>query len=39
MRADLEQALRNLAVASEALRSFSETIDRNPQALITGVQK
>jgi paraquat-inducible protein B len=39
MRADLEQALRNLAVASEALRNFSETIDRNPQALITGVQK
>ena len=39
LRADLEQALRNLAVASEALRSFSETIDRNPQALVTGVSK
>ena len=39
MRADLEQALRNLAIASEALRSFSETIDRNPQSLITGVQR
>ena len=39
MRADLEQALRNLAIASEALRNFSETIDRNPQSLITGVQR
>lgn len=39
LRADLEQALRNLAVASEALRSFSETIDRNPQALVTGVSR
>jgi paraquat-inducible protein B len=39
LRADLEQALRNLAVASEALRSFSETIDRNPQALVTGVTR
>jgi len=39
MRADLETALRNLAVASEALRDFSETIDRNPQALITGVSR
>ncbi len=39
MRADLEQALRNLAIASEALRNFSETIDRNPQALVTGVQR
>jgi paraquat-inducible protein B len=39
MRADLEESLRNLAVASESLRSFSETIDRNPQALLTGVKK
>jgi paraquat-inducible protein B len=39
LRSDLEQALRNLAVASEALRSFSETIDRNPQVLVTGVGK
>src|SRR5581483_4423323 len=39
LRADLEEALRNLAVASEALRSFSETIDRNPQALVTGVTR
>ncbi|MDR3415206.1 MAG: MlaD family protein [Nevskia sp.] len=38
-RADLESALRNLAIASEALRDFSETIDRNPQALITGVSR
>jgi paraquat-inducible protein B len=36
MRADLESSLRNLAIASEALRNFSETIDRNPQALLTG---
>jgi len=39
LRADLEEALRNLAVASEALRSFSETIDRNPQVLVTGVSR
>lgn len=35
-RADLEEALHNLAIASEAMRSFAETIDRNPQAVITG---
>jgi paraquat-inducible protein B len=35
-RADLEEALRKLAIASEALRNFAETIERNPQALITG---
>jgi paraquat-inducible protein B len=39
LRANLEEALRNLAVASEALRNFSETIDRNPQALILGGPK
>jgi paraquat-inducible protein B len=38
-RADLEEALRNLAIASESLRNFSETIDRNPQALLTGGPK
>ena len=37
LRAELEESLRNLSIASEALRSFAETIDRNPQALVTGV--
>jgi paraquat-inducible protein B len=35
-RSDLEEALRKLAIASEALRNFAETIERNPQALIRG---
>ncbi len=35
-RADLNQVLRNLAYATQALRSFSETLDRNPNALLTG---
>lgn len=39
MRSDLEESLRNLAVASESLRNFSETIDRNPQVLLTGGSK
>jgi len=39
MRADLEEAMRNLALASDNLREFSETIDRNPQALLIGGPK
>jgi paraquat-inducible protein B len=39
MRADLEETLRNLSIAATALREFSETIDRNPQALLLGGPK
>ena len=39
MRADLEEALRNLSIASESLRNFAETIDRNPQVFLTGGPK
>jgi paraquat-inducible protein B len=35
-RADLNQVMRNLAYATQALRSFSEELDRNPNALLTG---
>ena len=35
-RADLNQVLRNLAYATQALRSFSENLERNPSALLTG---
>jgi len=37
-RSDLDDALRNLALASQSLRDFAATIDRNPQALVTGVR-
>jgi paraquat-inducible protein B len=35
-RADLNQILRNLAYTTQSLRSFSEQLDRNPSALLTG---
>jgi paraquat-inducible protein B len=35
-RADLNQVLRNLAYATQALRAFSEDLERNPNALLTG---
>ena len=35
-RTDLDQILRNLAYTSQALRGFSEQLDRNPSALLTG---
>jgi paraquat-inducible protein B len=35
-RADLDQILRNLAYTTQALRSFTEQIDRNPSVLLTG---
>ncbi|MGL1418861.1 hypothetical protein ACSTIS_23435, partial [Vibrio parahaemolyticus] len=35
-RADLDQIIRNLAAATRALRGLAETLERNPNALITG---
>jgi len=35
-RADLDQVIRNLAAATRALRGLAETLERNPNALITG---
>ena len=35
-RADLDELLRNLTIASESIRSFAEQIDRNPNAVIMG---
>lgn len=35
-RVDLDQILRNLAYASQSLRSFSEQLERNPNAILTG---
>lgn len=35
-RQDIDQALRNLAQASTALRSFADTVERNPNALVVG---
>ncbi len=35
-RADIDQILRNLVAATRALRGLSETLERNPNALITG---
>lgn len=35
-RADLDQVLRNLDYATQALRGFAEQVDRNPNALLTG---
>lgn len=35
-RADLNQVLRNLDYATQALRGFAEQVDRNPNALLTG---
>lgn len=35
-RQDIDRALRNLAQASSALRSFADTVERNPNAIIVG---
>lgn len=35
-RADLNQVMRNLTYTSQSLRSFTDQLDRNPNALITG---
>lgn len=35
-RRDIDRALRNLAQASTALRSFADTVERNPNALVVG---
>lgn len=35
-RADLDQTIRNLAAATRALRGLAETLERNPNALISG---
>lgn len=35
-RADIDQIMRNLAYATQSLRSFSEELERNPNALLTG---
>ncbi len=35
-RADIDQILRNLASTTRALRGLAETLERNPNALITG---
>ena len=36
LRADLEQAMRDLAASAESLRSFADSIERNPNALVFG---
>lgn len=35
-RADIESALQNLAQASSSLRSFADTVERNPNSIIVG---
>jgi paraquat-inducible protein B len=35
-RGNLEAALRDLAASASSLRSFAETVERNPNALLTG---
>jgi paraquat-inducible protein B len=35
-RGDLESSLRDLAASASSLRSFAETIERNPNALLMG---
>ncbi len=35
-RSDLNQVMRNLTYASQSLRGFTDQLDRNPNALITG---
>jgi paraquat-inducible protein B len=35
-RADIDNALQNLAQASSALRSFADKVERNPNAIIVG---
>lgn len=36
VRSDLETSMRNLSLASRSLRSFAETLERNPNALLLG---
>jgi paraquat-inducible protein B len=36
IRSDLETSMRNLSQASRSLRSFAETLERNPNALLLG---
>lgn len=36
VRAELEQTLRDLSAAAESLRAFSDTIDRQPNAVLFG---
>lgn len=36
LRAELEQTLRDLSASAESLRSFAETVERNPNALVFG---
>lgn len=36
LRAELEQAMRDLAASAESLRSFAESVERNPNALVFG---
>lgn len=35
-RADINQIMRNLAIATQSLRSFADQLDRNPNALLLG---
>lgn len=35
-RADIESTLQNLAQASSALRSFADTVERNPNSILVG---
>ncbi|MBL6750054.1 MAG: MCE family protein [Nevskia sp.] len=39
VRSDLESSTRDLAAAADSLRSFAETVERNPQVLLTGRHK
>ena len=36
LRAELEQAMRDLSASAESLRSFADRVDRNPNALVFG---
>lgn len=36
LRAELEQAMRDLAASAESLRSFADSVERNPNALVFG---
>jgi paraquat-inducible protein B len=36
IRSDLETSMRNLSLASRSLRSFAETLERSPNALLLG---
>ncbi len=35
-RGDLEATIRDLAASASSLRSFAETVERNPNALLMG---